>query len=129
IVLVTVICIGLEGHRHIVLGHAPTFLIALATIVWITFVGGISTIFMNTITMKTVPTSRQGAFFGVITMVSNTSMALSMGVAGWLVELFAPRPLSIYVGWTYICFTILYAILFTRVKLGREKRYLNKNYG
>src|SRR5699024_7880345 len=112
-----IVCIGLEGVGHIVLGSTPTFITALLVVLCITFVGGISNICFTTLTMKVVPKSRHAAFFGLMAMVNNTSMALSMGVGGWLTDMFAPRKLSVVIGVTYIGFTFIYAVLLRKLAL------------
>lgn len=118
--------IALEGMGHLLLSIVPTFSLALLTVLFITFAGGISNICLSTITMKVVPKSKQGAFFGLTQMLSNTTMGVSMGVAGFLLGVFEPRTLSFLVGITYILFTIIYATLFTRINLVKEKRELRK---
>lgn len=55
-------------------------------------------------------------------MVSNLSLAISMGAAGFLLEIFDPRTLSLIIGLSYLIFTFMYALLFARVDLVKEKR-------
>ncbi|WP_106495281.1 MFS transporter [Lentibacillus sp. Marseille-P4043] len=124
LVLLVVVFIALEGSGHLLLSVVPTFSFALLTVLFITFAGGISNICSSTLIMKIVPKSRQGTFFGLTQMISNTALGLSMGVAGFLLEVFNPRTLSFLVGITYIVLTILYAILFAKVNLVNEKRKL-----
>lgn len=124
LVVLIVVFIALEGTGHVLLGIAQTFYFALLTVLFITFAGGISNICVSTLVMKIVPRAKQGTFFGFTQMISNTSLGISMGVAGFLLEVFNPRTLSLLVGITYILFTVLYAILFSRVNLIKEKRKL-----
>lgn len=124
LVVPIVLFIALEGIGHMLLSIVPTFSLALLAVLFITFVGGISNICMSTLMMKIVPKSKQGIFFGFTQMISNTSLGISMGLAGFLLEMFTPRTLSLLVGITYILFTILFAVLFSRVNLVKEKRML-----
>ncbi|WP_099156688.1 MFS transporter [Virgibacillus ndiopensis] len=119
-----VIFIALEGSGHILLSIVPNFGIALLTVLFITFVGGISNICLSTLIMKIIPKSKQGTFFGLTEMISNTALGISMGAAGFLLEAFQPRTLSLLVGITYVFFTVLYALLFLKVDLIKEKRKL-----
>lgn len=121
-----VIFIALEGLGHLILSSVPTFSHAIVAALFITFVGGISNICLSTLTMKIVPKSQQGHFFGLTEMISKTTMGISMGAAGFLLELFDPRTLSFWVGSTYVFFTIVYAILFSRVDLIKEKKQLRR---
>ena len=121
LVVLIVLFIALEGIGHILLSIAPSFIIALMTVLLITTVGGMSNICLSTLIMKIVPRTKQGAFFGFTQMISNTSLGISMGAAGFLLEVFTPRTLSLLVGITYVLFTILYATLFSRVNLIKEK--------
>ncbi|SFB06964.1 Predicted arabinose efflux permease, MFS family [Lentibacillus halodurans] len=121
-----VIFIALEGTGHLILSSVPTFYIALLTVLFITFVGGISNICLSTLTMKVVPRSKQGSFFGLTEMISNTTMGVAMGVAGVLLKIFEPRTLSFLVGITYIVFTVVYAILFSKIDLVKAKRELRR---
>jgi len=121
LVLLMVIFIVFEGLGHIFLSAAATFLYALFIVLLITFVGGLSNICLSTIIMTTVPRSMQGRFFGITAMISNTSLGISMGLAGFLLELFGPRTLSFYVGITYIILTFFYTVLFRKVNLRDEK--------
>ena len=59
-------------------------------------------------------------------MISNTSLTLSMGIGGVLIDIFQPRKLSIYVGVTYIVLTFIYMILFSKVNIKSEKRKLRR---
>ncbi|WP_394140975.1 MFS transporter [Cytobacillus oceanisediminis] len=117
-----IIFIALEGTGHILLSLAPSFYFALLTVVFITFAGGLGNICLDTVMMKFIPKSKQGTFFGLMQMLSNLSLAISMGSAGFLLEIFAPRTLSLIVGLAYILFTSMYALLFARVDLVKEKR-------
>jgi hypothetical protein len=45
-----------------------------------------------------------------------------MGTAGFLLEIFAPRTLSLIIGLAYLIFAVMYALLFARVDLVKEKR-------
>ncbi|WP_188455934.1 MFS transporter [Virgibacillus oceani] len=119
-----VIFIALEGSGHILLSAVPNFVTALLTVLFITFVGGISNICLSTLTMKIVPRSKQGTFFGLTEMLSNTALGVSMGAAGFLLEVFDPRNLSLLAGMTYILFTGVYAAMFLKVDLVKEKRKL-----
>ncbi|MEC5425739.1 MFS transporter [Virgibacillus sp. C22-A2] len=127
LVTLIVIFIAFEGIGHLLLSIVPSFTLALLTVLFITFVGGISNICLSTITMKIVPKSMHGTFFGLTTMISNTTLGISMGIAGFLLEVFEPRALSFLVGITYIIFTIIYAILFLQVDLLHEKRKLRRS--
>ncbi len=118
LVLLMVVFIAFEGLGHIFLSTATTFAYALFIVLLITFVGGLSNICLSTIIMTTVPRSMQGRFFGITAMISNTSLGISMGLAGFLLETFGPRTLSFYVGITYIILTIFYTFLFRKVKVG-----------
>ncbi|PAV30449.1 MFS transporter [Virgibacillus profundi] len=129
LITLIVIFIALEGVGHLILSVVPAFSLALLTILFITFVGGISNICLSTLIMKIVPKSRHGTFFGLTAMVSNTSLGISMGAAGLLLEVFDPRTLSFIVGITYIIFTIVYSILFIQVDPIKEKRNLIKKTG
>jgi MFS family permease len=122
----TVLTIALEGIGHLVLSVVPTFIIAMFTVMFITFVAGISNICIDTILMKIVPKTKQGIFFGFMSSISNTTLGCSMAAGGFLLEVFTPRALSSGVGFTYIFFTILYAIMFAKINLVNEKRYLLK---
>ncbi|MCC3649681.1 MFS transporter [Cytobacillus oceanisediminis] len=117
-----IIFIALEGTGHILLSLAPSFYAALFTVVLITFAGGIGNICLDTVMMKFIPRSRQGTFFGLMEMISNLSLAVSMGTAGFLLEIFAPRTLSLIIGLAYLIFAVMYALLFARVDLVKEKR-------
>lgn len=123
-----IIFIALEGFGHIILSSVPAFSYALLTAVFITSVGGMSNICLSTLIMKVVPKTKQGSFFGLTQMISNTSLGISMGATGLLLELFHPRTLSFIVGITYILFTCLYASLFLKINLKREKRNLARNW-
>lgn len=126
LVALVVMFIAFEGMGHLFLSITPTFSLALLIVLLITFVGGISNICLATLIMKIVPKSMHGTFFGLTTMISNTGLGISMGVAGLLLEVFEPRTLSLMVGSIYIGFTIMYAILFSRVDFKREKRKLSQ---
>ncbi|MCS0790613.1 MFS transporter [Cytobacillus firmus] len=122
LLILAIIFIALEGTGHILLSLAPSFYTALFTVVLITFAGGLGNICLDTVMMKFIPRSRQGTFFGLMQMVSNLSLAISMGAAGFLLEIFDPRTLSLIIGLSYLIFTIMYALLFARVDLVKEKR-------
>ncbi|MDM5227790.1 MFS transporter [Cytobacillus sp. NJ13] len=122
LLLLAIIFIALEGTGHILLSLAPSFYSALFTVVLITLAGGLGNICLDTVMMKFIPRSKQGTFFGLMQMVSNLSLAISMGTAGFLLEIFAPRTLSLIIGLAYLVFTIIYALLFSRVDLVKEKR-------
>ncbi|WP_088051307.1 MFS transporter [Virgibacillus dakarensis] len=124
LVALIIVFIALEGCGHLLLSIAPVFSLALIIVVFITFAGGISNICLSTLIMKIVPKPRQGSFFGITQMMTNTMLGISMGVAGYLLEIFEPRMLSFLVGTTYILFTIFYAVMFSRVNLVKEKRKL-----
>src|SRR5690625_5262548 len=126
LILLMVIFIALEGLGHIFLSTASTFSYALFIVLSITFVGGLSNICLSTIIMTTVPKAMHGTFFGVTAMISNTSLGISMGLAGLLLEVFEPRTLSFYVGIIYILLTIFYTVLFRKVDLRDEKLRLAK---
>lgn len=123
---VIVIFISLEGLGHILLSHAPTFITALLIVVFITYVGGISNIYVATLMMKIVPRSSQGAFFGISQMISNSALGVSMGAAGFIVDIIPARILSLYVGITYILLTMLYAFLFSKINWQQAKRTLRR---
>ena len=129
LVALIVIFIVLEGVGHLLLSIVPGFFLALITVLFITFVGGTSNICSNTLIMKIVPKERQGTFFGLTAMISNTSLGISMGAAGFLLEVFEPRTLSFVVGITYIIFSIIYSCLFIKVDLIKEKRNLVRKAG
>ncbi|WP_264741010.1 MFS transporter [Cytobacillus firmus] len=122
LLILAIIFIALEGTGHILLSLAPSFYTALFTVVLITLAGGLGNICLDTVMMKFIPRSKQGTFFGLMQMVSNLSLAISMGTAGFLLEIFAPRTLSLIIGLAYLVFTIIYALLFSRVDLVKEKR-------
>ncbi|MBX9976105.1 MFS transporter [Cytobacillus firmus] len=122
LLILAIIFIALEGTGHILLSLAPSFYSALFTVVLITLAGGLGNICLDTVMMKFIPRSKQGTFFGLMQMVSNLSLAISMGTAGFLLEIFAPRTLSLIIGLAYLVFTIIYALLFARVDLVKEKR-------
>ncbi|WP_368505405.1 MFS transporter [Alkalihalophilus sp. As8PL] len=119
--------IALEGVGHLFLSVAPTFALALLSVLFITFVGGISNICLSTIMMKVIPKPRQGMFFGLTTMISNTTLGVTMGIGGLLVEAFEPRMLSLAVGIGYLFLTFIYALAFFKLNLKREKRTLAKS--
>ncbi|TQS71029.1 MFS transporter [Ornithinibacillus gellani] len=123
---VIVIFISLEGLGHILLSHAPTFITALLIVVFITYVGGISNIYVATLMMKIVPRSSQGAFFGISQMISNSALGVSMGAAGFIVDIIPARTLSLYVGITYIFLTMLYAFFFSKINWQQAKRTLRR---
>ncbi|QDP41555.1 MFS transporter [Radiobacillus deserti] len=127
LVTLTVVFIAFEGIGHLLLSIAPSFIVALLTVLFITFVGGISNICLTTITMKIIPKSMHGTFFGLTTMIANTTLGISMGIVGILLEVFEPRSLSFLVGITYMILTILYALLFLQVDLLHEKRKLRRS--
>lgn len=129
LITLIVIFITLEGVGHLILSIVPAFSYALLTVLFITFVGGISNICLSTLIMKIVPKSKHGTFFGLTAMISNTALGISMGAAGFLLEVFDPRTLSFVVGITYIIFTILYCFLFIQVNLIKEKRDLVRKTG
>nr|MBA5588403.1 MFS transporter [Anaerobacillus isosaccharinicus]QOY38166.1 MFS transporter [Anaerobacillus isosaccharinicus] len=120
----TVIFIAFEGIGHMVLSIVPTFPIALIVVIFITLVGGISNICIDTVMMKVIPRSKQGTLFGLMQAISNTALGLSMASAGFLIELVSPRELSLFVGFAYIIFTVFYSVLFSRLNLVTEKRVL-----
>jgi MFS family permease len=124
LLILTVLMIAFEGLGHIMLSVVPTFSVALITVMFITFVAGISNICIDTILMKVVSRTKQGIFFGFMSSISNTALGCSMAAAGFLLEAFTPRALSLAVGITYIIFTILYALMFTRINLVNDKRDL-----
>ncbi|MCM3707491.1 MULTISPECIES: MFS transporter [Cytobacillus] len=124
LLLLAIIFITIEGAGHVLLSLAPSFCAALFTVVLITFAGGIGNICLDTVMMKFIPRSRQGTFFGLMEMISNLSLAVSMGTAGFLLEIFAPRTLSLIIGLAYLIFAVIYALLFARVDLVKEKRAL-----
>jgi MFS family permease len=128
LLMLTVLMIAFEGLGHLMLSVAPAFSIAMITVMFITFVAGISNICIDTILMKVVPRTKHGIFFGFMSSISNTALGSSMAAAGFLLEVFTPRALSLAVGITYIIFTILYAIMFTKVNLVNDKRELLRNY-
>jgi hypothetical protein len=50
-----------------------------------------------------------------------------MASAGFLLEIFSPRELSLIVGLAYLCFTAIYAVLFAKLNLVVEKRTLMRH--
>jgi MFS family permease len=128
LLILTVLMIAFEGLGHLMLSVAPTFSVAMITVMFITFVGGISNICIDTILMKVVPREKQGTFFGFMSSISNTALGCSMAAAGFLLEVFTPRALSLGVGITYIFFTILYALMFTKINLANDKRDLLRHF-
>ncbi len=122
LITLVIIFIALEGTGHILLSIAPNFYFALFIVVFITFAGGLGNICLDTIMMKYIPRAKQGTFFGLMQMLSNLSLAISMGSAGFLLEIFTARQLSFIIGFAYIVFTIMYALLFAKVDLIKEKR-------
>lgn len=129
LLILTVVFIILEGIGHIVLSAAPTFVFALITVIFITFVGGLSNICIDTLMMKVIPSSKRGTMFGLMQALSNTALGISMASAGFLLELFDPRELSFIVGIVYISFTVIYAVLFSKLNLISEKRELLRKIG
>ncbi|UTR13802.1 MFS transporter [Salipaludibacillus sp. LMS25] len=123
----TVIFIAFEGVGHILLSIVPSFSTALIVVMGITIVGGISNICIDTVMMKVIPSSKRGALFGFMQAITNTTLGLSMASAGFLLEVFSPRELSLIVGFGYLCFTAIYAILFSKINLVYEKRNLFRN--
>ncbi|MDT8861294.1 MFS transporter [Alkalihalobacillus sp. MEB130] len=126
LLILIVLFIALEGIGHMLLSIVPTFLIALIVLMFITFVGGISNICIDTVMMKVIPNSKRGTFFGLMQAISNTALGLSMASAGFLLEVYSPRELSFIVGFAYIGFTLFYSVLFSRLNLVFEKRELLK---
>ncbi|MCM3488163.1 MFS transporter [Alkalihalophilus marmarensis] len=120
----TVLFIAFEGLGHLLLSIVPSFSTAICVIIFITFVGGLSNICIDTVMMKVIPRRKQGTIFGFMQAISNTALGLSMASAGFLLEVFPPRELSLIVGVAYIAFTILYSILFSKLNLVKEKREL-----
>ncbi|WP_284141600.1 MFS transporter [Virgibacillus sp. LDC-1] len=119
-----VLFIAFEGIGHLLLSISPTFVSTLFIVFGITLAGGISNICLSTIIMKLVPASYQGSFFGLTQMISNTTLGIMMGVAGFLLEMFTPRQLSLLVGCMYVFFSLLYGFMFSRLSLKTEKRKL-----
>jgi MFS family permease len=126
LLILTVLAIALEGIGHLILSVAPTFIVAMFTVMFITFVAGISNICIDTILMKVVPRKNQGIFFGFMSSISNTALGCSMAAAGFLLEVFSARSLSLAVRITYIIFSVVYVIMFAKINLVKEKRYLLK---
>ncbi|TFB22770.1 MFS transporter [Filobacillus milosensis] len=126
---VIIIFIALEGVGHIFLSLSPTFLLALLSILFITFSAGLSNISIDTLIMKTVPQSKQGTFFGLTEMISNVTLGIFIAIGGLLLEIFEPRTLGAVVGVLYMCLTIIYGLMFKRVNLIKEKRNLKKMVG
>lgn len=124
LLFLTVIFIGLEGVGHFLLSISPTFLLTLGIVVFITFVGGLSNICIDTVMMKVIPKSKRGTIFGMMQAISNTALGVSMASAGFLLELFNPRELSLVVGVSYLVLALLYAVLFLKLNLVKEKRKL-----
>ncbi|WP_331377459.1 MFS transporter [Alkalihalophilus pseudofirmus] len=120
----TVLFIAFEGLGHLLLSIVPSFSSAICVIISITFVGGLSNICIDTVMMKVIPRRKQGTIFGLMQAISNTALGLSMASAGFLLEVFTPRELSLLVGVAYIAFTILYSIQFSKLNLVKEKREL-----
>ncbi|RXI96643.1 MFS transporter [Anaerobacillus alkaliphilus] len=129
LLFLTVLFIALEGIGHMVLSISPTFLLTLGIVVFITLVGGLSNICIDTVMMKVLPKSKRGTLFGLMQAVSNTALGFSMASGGFLLEFFQPRELSMVVGVSYIGFTVMYAILFLKVNLVIEKRFLMRKIG
>ncbi|MED1601957.1 MFS transporter [Alkalihalophilus marmarensis] len=120
----TVLFIAFEGIGHLLLSVVPSFSTAIFIIIFITFVGGLSNICIDTVMMKVIPRQKQGTIFGFMQALSNTALGLSMASAGFLLVLFHPRELSLIVGSADIVFTIIYLILFSKLNLVKEKRGL-----
>ncbi|WP_078577701.1 MFS transporter [Salipaludibacillus agaradhaerens] len=127
LLMLTVFFIALEGIGHILLSIVPSFLTALMIVMCITIVGGISNICIDTVMMKMVPSSMRGRLFGAMQAISNTALGISMASAGFLLEIFSPRELSLIVGLAYLCFTAIYAVLFAKLNLVVEKRTLMRH--
>ncbi|UJW56910.1 MFS transporter [Bacillus sp. A116_S68] len=127
LLMLTVFFIALEGIGHILLSIVPSFLTALMIVMCITIVGGIGNICIDTVMMKMVPSSVRGRLFGAMQAISNTALGISMASAGFLLEIFSPRELSLIVGLAYLCFTAIYAVLFSKLNLVVEKRTLMRH--
>ncbi|GAE33722.1 hypothetical protein JCM9157_744 [Halalkalibacter akibai JCM 9157] len=76
--------------------------------------------------MKVIPKARLGSLFGMMQAISNTALGLSMAAAGFLLEGVSARDLSLLIGVVYICLTGVYAWLFFRLNLVKEKKNLLK---
>jgi len=124
--LLTVVFIALEGVGHLVLSVVPSFYLALLVAMFITFAGGLSNICIDTVMMKVIPKARLGSLFGMMQAISNTALGLSMVAAGFLLEGVSARDLSLLIGVVYICLTGVYAWLFFRLNLVKEKKNLLK---
>ncbi|UTR10756.1 MFS transporter [Evansella sp. LMS18] len=126
LLLLTVIFIIVEGFAHMLLSIVPVFPLALFVVIFITFAGGLSNICVDTVMMKVIPPSLRGRFFGFIQAISNTALGISMASAGFLLEVYNPRELSLIVGVSYISFTFFYSLLFIKLNLVQEKKRLLK---
>ncbi|MFD2639496.1 MFS transporter [Piscibacillus salipiscarius] len=121
---VTVLFIIFEGIGHFLLSVSPTFPIALGAVLVMTFSGGVSNISFDTLVMKTVPSHRQGTFFGLTEMISNVTLGAFIAIGGLILEFIEPRILGSLVGLLYFCLAIIYLFLFKRINLLKEKRKL-----
>lgn len=121
---VTIIFIIIEGIGHFLLSVSPNFIIALGTVLVITFSVGISDISFNTLVMKTVPSHRRGTFFGLTEMISNVTLGTFIAIGGFILEFIDPRSLGSLVGLLYVSLAVIYLLLFKRINLIKEKRKL-----
>ncbi|MGP4072667.1 MFS transporter [Piscibacillus sp. B03] len=121
---VTIIFIIIEGIGHFLLSASPNFMIALGTVLVITFSAGTSDISFNTLVMKTVPSHRRGTFFGLTEMISNVTLGTFIAIGGFILEFIDPRSLGSLVGFLYVCLAVIYLLLFQRIHLVKEKRRL-----
>lgn len=114
--LIGFLCLMLEGVSLVLLSQSRYIMLAFLFFCSTAFMAGIGNTCFDTVLMREIPDKHQGTMFGIIATISNTLLGISMFLAGGALEFIPPRTLGLVGGLSFICVSILLALVFMMKK-------------
>ncbi|MBT2683508.1 hypothetical protein J7E42_07710 [Bacillus sp. ISL-37] len=85
---------------------------------------GVGNTLLDTVVMETIPSNWHGIYFGIISMLSNTYIGVSMFFTGIALEWFNPRLVGMFGGIMYLVAGTFFLLWSLKYSLHQEKAKL-----